>query len=281
MKRTLLSALIVCLLLPPAAGAQAEVWQPLVGPRGGSVAVVAISPDYPTDRTAFAGFRGQGVYRTDDGTLSWHLAGPSDWIVVDLALSPTFDDDGTLLAVHGLWTTGYEVHRSTDRGGSWAEVTPAWTQPPALPRLSISPDLRADGTVYVTAGAETFVSVDGGMTFVPAGGWFAGHTVSRLVFSPEYGTDDTLFALVSGDGLYRSEDAGATWAPAGPGVVVSAFAVSPNYGEDTLVVAVAEADGHLYLSTDGGGAGRPWGWRSIQAGSIRFPFRPLSVRATP
>ncbi len=245
-------------VLPSPGRAQEGVWEPVSGPYGGSVAAVVISPAYPADHTAFAGLRGQGVYRTVNGGGSWQHAGPDGWRnVVAVAISPDYAGDQTLFATSGLWTSGYSVHRSIDGGLSWQEVTPAWTGLPYLPGLAISPNFALDQTVYVTGGYQTFVSTDGGDTFVQPGGWFATHQVTALAFSPAYATDLTLFALVSGDGLYRSADGGATWDPAGPGVIVSAFAVSPDYAQDAMLLAVGSASGQLYISQDGGAGWSP------------------------
>ena len=250
--------LLAGLVLPAPGRVQEGAWEPVSGPYGGSVAAVVMSPAYPTDHTVFAGLRGQGVYRTGDRGTSWQHVGPDGWRnVVALAISPAYAEDQTLLATSGLWTSGYSVHRSTDEGLSWQEVTPAWTGLPNPPGLAISPDFGQDQTVYVTGGYQTFVSTDGGDSFVQPGGWFATHPVTALAFSPAYATDLTLFALVSGDDLYRSADGGATWDPAGPGVLVSTFAVSPDYAQDAMVLAVGSADGQLYVSQDGGTSWSP------------------------
>jgi hypothetical protein len=59
MKRNILFSLILLAslgLLPHRPiRAEAEPWSPLPGPYGGSVATLALSPDYATDHTLFAG----------------------------------------------------------------------------------------------------------------------------------------------------------------------------------------------------------------------------------
>jgi photosystem II stability/assembly factor-like uncharacterized protein len=227
-------------------------WQRLPGPQGGSVAALALSPNYPVDHTVFAGLRGQGVYRTFDGGDSWQRVGPTGWVVVALAISPDYGADGTIFAAAGLPTTGFRIYRSTDEGDSWQEVTPVWSSPPNTPRLVVSPDYGVDRTVCVLGGLQTYISTDGGDTFAPAGGWFATHDVVRLAFSADYGADRTLFALVRNEGLYRSTDGGTVWGPTGLSGDLSTFAVSPDYADDGTLIAAARSSGLLYLSTDGG-----------------------------
>ncbi len=255
MKRNPVLALLLFvslgLVIGPGSRAEGDAWQPVSGPYGGSVSALALSPDYPADHTVFAGLRGQGVYRTINGGQSWQQVSPDGWVVVDLSISPAYADDGTIFASHGLWTSGYHVHRSSDEGISWQEVTPAWTGQPSPPHLAISPDLASDKTVYVVGGYQTFVSTDGGDTFVQAGGWFTGHNVTELAFSPAFAADQTLFALVPGEGLYKSTDGGTTWNLTGLAGDLSAFAISPDYANDQMLLAIGGA-GQLYISTDGG-----------------------------
>ena len=261
MKRILPLALSVIILFGlvvwQGGWAEGEPWQPVPGPYGGSVAALVLSPNYPVDHTVFAGLRGQGVYRTTDSGTTWHRVSPDGWVIVSLAISPAFASDRTLFATHGLWTTGYRVYRSTDEGDSWQDVTPAWTGLPSTPHLAISPDFANDRTVYVVGGLQTFVSTDGGDTFVPTTGWLAFNDVTKLAFSPAYATDRTLFALVRNVGLYTSPDGGITWISTNLLGRLSTFAVSPDYANSRMLLAVSEIDGQLYLSPDGGNTWSP------------------------
>src|SRR3990172_6817180 len=130
MKRALTLLLALMLLTGSAEGLPSratatDTWSPVNGPTGGSVSALAISPDYAYDHTAYAGLRGKGIYRTDDGGLSWKLTSPDDWVIVDLAISPAYATDQALFAVTGFGTTGYTVYRSTDAGGTWQAPTMA------------------------------------------------------------------------------------------------------------------------------------------------------------
>ena len=263
MKRCLLIAFTVVLCvasigIPPSSAAP-PAWQLSDGPRGGSVAALALSPDYANDRTVFAGLRGRGIYRSIDGGETWQPSGLSDQVIVDLAISPHYATDQTLFAAAGLSPAGFNIFRSTDGGATWQ--TPYLTPYPygfkPLIGLSISPDFASDHTLYALNGAETYKSSDSGLTFYKAGGWFASHTIMNLVLSPGYDVDHTLFAGVKNDQLYKSIDGGAHWSPAALGGDISALAISSNYGGDQTVGAVTAIDGRVHLSTMAARRGRP------------------------
>jgi photosystem II stability/assembly factor-like uncharacterized protein len=280
MKRVFLLTLSLLLLFSPlatpVARAQAGPWQPVSGPYGGSVAALALSPNYAVDHTVYAGLRGQGVYRTVDGGDSWRVVGPGNWVVVDLALSPD-PADPTLFATAGLWTSGYSVYRSPDGGDSWEDITPAWSALPHPPALAVSPHFATDETLYLLGGLQTYRSTDGGDTFAELGGWFEGREVTDLAFSPAYAADQTLFALVAGEGLYRSVDGGTDWdycGPAGLSGGLSAFAVSPDLENDGMLVALSAEGGRLYTSGDGGDTWSPGSLILDAAGQHTLLFSP-------
>ena len=128
MKRCLLISFtfVLCVasigISPSSAAPQA--WQLLDGPRGGSVAALALSPDYANDRTVFAGLRGRGIYRSIDGGETWQPSGLSDQVIVDLAISPAYATDHTLFAAAGLSPAGFNIYRSTDGGATWQTPIP-------------------------------------------------------------------------------------------------------------------------------------------------------------
>jgi len=129
----LMFALCFMLRGQPTTLADAAAWQPLSGPTGGSVAALAMSPNYANDRTVFAGLRGQGVYRTIDGGETWHPSGLSDQVIVDLAISPAYAIDHTIFAAAGLSPAGFNIYRSTDGGATWPvqNITACQVAPPS------------------------------------------------------------------------------------------------------------------------------------------------------
>jgi len=237
----------------------ASSFQPLVsGPRGGSVAAVAISPAFPSDRIVFAGVREYGVYRSTDAGWRWERVTPdeerSGWVIGDLELSPAFPDDQTLFVLTDIWTYGGNVYRSTDGGNSWqSPQSHPDGMPPGLRQLVISPDFANDQSLYVLHAFQSLVSTDGGRNFSDMPDWFGGKNVMALAFSPDYASDHTLFAATS-ETLYRSTDAGGSWTAIGTGLpgYPLVLAVSPNFGLDGTLLAVSSQDRTVYRSTDSG-----------------------------
>jgi len=269
MKRLWIGGLIFALYVMWAgpSGAAAEsggTWQPVIGLSGVSVTALALSPNYPIDRTVFAGLRGRGVYRTVDSGDTWQPAGLSDQVIIALAISPAYAADHTLFAAVGLPTTGYQIYHTTDGGATWQTpfVTPYSYGFKTLTSLSISPDFAHDHTVYAIGATETYKTDNGGTIFTKSGGWFAIHQVTHLAFSPAYATDHTLFAAVQSDNVYRSTNSGGQFNPIGLGDV-SALAVSPNYAADQIVAAITSVDGQLHWSTN---QGNTWSLGTLSIG---------------
>ncbi|MDH4137696.1 MAG: hypothetical protein OEW09_13430, partial [Anaerolineae bacterium] len=82
--------------------------------------------------------------------------------------------------------------------------------------------------------------------------------IQKIVASPDFQEDDTLFAIVE-TRLYKSIDGGESWGLVGGGLPpdewVVSLALSPNYADDqTLFAGVSSGltGGGVYKSTDGG-----------------------------
>lgn len=262
MKRIFTGALLaaLCLMLRGQSSVVADAtgWRPMTSLSGVSVTALALSPNYDSDHTVFAGLRGRGVYRSIDNGDTWQLVGLSDQVIIDLAISPAYATDHTLFAAVGLSIPGYNIYRSTDGGTTWQApfLTPYDYGFKPLTRLSISPDYAHDHTLYALGAAETYKSTDGGLVFAKAGGWFASHQISHLAFSPAYTQDHTLFAAVPNDNLYRSTNGGAQFDSISLGDV-SALAISPNYAVDQIVAAITSSDGQLHWSINQGTSWTP------------------------
>ncbi|MBC8449546.1 MAG: hypothetical protein H8D78_17505, partial [Chloroflexi bacterium] len=234
-------------------------FQPLdSGPRGGSVAAVAVSPTFPSDRIAFAGVREYGVYRSTSGGWDWERVTPdeerSGWAIGDLAVSPAFATDETLFVLTDIWTDGGNVYRSEDGGDTWY---PPQSHPdgilPGLSHLAISPDFANDRTIYALHSSLSLVSTDGGRNFTTLPDWFGSQNVQALAFSPHYATDRILFA-VAGGALYRSANAGGSWTAIGAGLpgTPDVLAVAPGFAHPGPVLAVSSLDHAVYFSSDSG-----------------------------
>jgi hypothetical protein len=122
--------------------------------------------------------KGAWLFHGDRARASWRVDGPHfhGHIISQLALDPR--DGRTLLAAAKTGHLGPTIFRSVDRGRSWKEAT----RPPAFAKAKNGEAGRAvDHTFWLTPGHATEPGV-----------WYAG---------------------TSPQGLFRSEDGGATWAP--------------------------------------------------------------------
>ncbi len=256
---TLLAGLVlVPALRPKVARAGDNAWTP-IGPWGGHVRSLAMSPAYATDGTVLAA-TDQGMFLSYDGGASWHAASPglprgSPWTV---AVSPNYADDGTVFAgtVEGLF-------RSTDGGNSWAACNTG-LRARHVRAIAFSPNYALDGTLFVGMAkswygrwgdAGVYRSTNYGQSWVWCRGVPGSHSDLRaLAISPNFATDQTVYAGSYGPGIFRSTDGGNTWSAVNSGlpyVAVSALAISPDFEHDATIY-VGLYDIGVYRSTNGG-----------------------------
>lgn len=207
---------------------------------------------------------GRLLLSRDEG-VSWQSRGEAlrGARVLSLALSPNYEHDRTLFAATTAHApdTGSAVvalWRSVDGGARWEPWLEEQVHRP-LP-LALAPGHGPDGTVYVGLGGRVLTprhnaweTRDGRRRPLWRGVRLAGEgvVVTALAATSNHRHEATLFAATN-RGVYRSCDAGRTFAPWGeddmPGPVV-ALAVSPNHPIDRLVFAVG-LDGTIWRRED-------------------------------
>ena len=251
-----------------------DTWEEVYeGLRGLIAPWVVVSPNYALDTTLFAGRGNGGVYRSTDGGETWKKAsrGFPKWEdigeccgyypVFALVFSPSFASDNTVYL--GTWDG---LFRSIDGGDSWQEVDQGLTDTRVI-AVVLSSSFASDNTLFVAArnkngdtGPSLFRSTDRGDTWsqvtqnlgVSWGRW----VTTRLVLSPSFASDGTLYAATMG-GLLRSTDRGNTWQKVysydevlegnfEPWVVIS-----PNYANDETIFT-SKVCGGVFRSTDRG-----------------------------
>ncbi len=206
------------------------------------VGALAVSPSRPD--TLYAGMgqiatrydigAGDGVYRSDDAGGSWrHLGLAASRHIGAIQVDPRNPDVAWVAALGPVFSPGGErgIYRTTDGGKTWtrtlfvSENTGAvdLAIDPADPRVLFAsvwqvryrpwlnyfmPDTGPESGVYK--------SIDGGLNWrrVTGGGWPAGNLGRIGLAVSRRPTGARVWALVDAEsvgGLYRSDDAGATW----------------------------------------------------------------------
>ena len=255
------------------------------GLRDWSVPDIAVDPSAPN--RAFAGTRGDGVWLTEDFGQTWRKPsygrrGPGK--VQCVTLDPT---DSDMLYVG---TEPIDLWVSRDGGQSWTSTESVWEVPsvPAVtyPVPTVEPhvrDITVDpqdtNTIYAALQVGHMLkSTDGGTswTLLDKGVDADVHTIVLRPDDPNRmyvatGGHDNRLEHSSGRALYRSEDAGATWAPMAMefpqeySVPLAMHAANP----DVLYSAVAKgpppawrrpsgAEASMIRSKDGGAT-----WQSV------------------
>ena len=63
--------------------------------------MIAISPDFASDRTLFAGTQFRGIFRSTNGGNSWEQVGLPTSNVLAIGISPEYATDGAVIAGTG------------------------------------------------------------------------------------------------------------------------------------------------------------------------------------
>jgi photosystem II stability/assembly factor-like uncharacterized protein len=208
----------------------------------------------------------EGVWRLHNGSwqpMNHGMLGQAATVNVDLALSPAYAQDHTLFTIHALANAlGATLFRSQDGGVSWDQPLGGLEY---MNQVLFSPDYAQDRRVYLVATKEIRQSADGGTTWARQPFWDGTHTARKLAASPTFAQDHTLIAV--GDRVYRSTDAGASWA-----AVAGAPALAGDDGKGWTPTRLHWAQsGRLYLALASSEATPPYLrhdqlWASTDAG---------------
>jgi photosystem II stability/assembly factor-like uncharacterized protein len=248
-----------------------------------SVGALAVAPTNPdvlyvgmgqvTSRYDIAA--GDGVYRSDDAGSTWrHVGLAASRHIGALKVHPENPDIAWVAALGPAFGPGGErgVYRTSDGGKSWqrtlfvnedtgaVDIALDPSDPNVLYAATWQVRYRpwlAYFTPDVGPGSALYKSTDGGMNWkrIEGGGWPSG-TLGRIGLAASARAQGTrvwaVVDAVTGGGLYRSDDAGATWvhANADKELVNSYFArLTAVPGEPDVVYAMGRS---IRRCTEGG-----------------------------
>jgi photosystem II stability/assembly factor-like uncharacterized protein len=237
---------VLALALAAAVGANAQDWRP-VGPQGGDVESLAAAPG--NTQTLFIGTSDGNIFRSDDGSAHWFLAGRvapgHDHVVTSIVVDPRAPD--RLLA--SSWTlngTGGGVWRSRDGGRTWESAGLEGHEVRALAAAPSNPDILIAGAVD-----GVFRSIDAGRTWErisPAG---RDDLVNFDSIAIDPRDANTIYA-----GTFhlpwKTTDGGATWIPIHTGMVTDSDVMSLSVDPRDPDHVFASACSGIYSSHNGG-----------------------------
>ena len=190
--------------------------------------VQALAVDAGPPTTLYAGTTGAGIFRSQDAGANWTPA--SSGLSAGTVLSFGVAGSGVVYA-----GTDAGVFRSSNFGATWASKS-AGLPNMNVQALAVHPS--TPNTVYAGTPGGVFRTTDGGTTWSQSSQGLANIGVLTLLVDPVSsgilyaGTFSTLTTgTLAGFGVYRSVDAGATWAPFNggmEGLAVTALATDPS-----------------------------------------------------
>jgi photosystem II stability/assembly factor-like uncharacterized protein len=208
----------------------------------GAVAVAPSDPDVVWVGTGEpantrANSWGDGVYRSDDGGESWtHMGLPDSYLISRIVIHPTDPDRVWVAAMGHLWGTNSErgVFRTVDGGRSWEKVLFVNDTTGAMD-IEMDPDdpdvlyagmwqrFRFGGGDMDESGPGSgiFKSTDGGSSWTRLTEGLPTEDMGKIHLTVARGDSRIVYAGIltkepreragSQTGVYRSDDAGATW----------------------------------------------------------------------
>jgi photosystem II stability/assembly factor-like uncharacterized protein len=191
---------------------------------------ITISPDFANDGTLLIGTESNGVFKSTDKGGSWSQSDNSsiESTVYDIAISPSFDDDGIVYAA-----TERGIFASSDRGASW-RFNQSFEIDHTV-RIAISPEFSQNRTLLATAMRKGYSP----STYL----WRsrdAGASWSQLSSGVSYVPGEISFLSdgsvigASFESVARSDDMGDTWSIVASGDFSNTASFSPNYDTDGI-----------------------------------------------
>jgi len=243
---------------------------------------LAVSPNYDNivgingtaSKTIFAGTPNNGIFKSTNGGASWSPVNTGIGVnfIDAIAISPNFISDSTVFV-----GSSSGVYKSTNGGVNWTQkINGMGFLGININSIAISPNYdnifgitgTASKTIFVGTGIGVYKSTDGGDNWSPINTFLTNTDIKSLAVSPNFVTDDTIFAGTNGGSLFKSISRGASWFPANAGLnsSINDLAVSPNYdnsgtnGTASKTIFASTSAG-VFISNNGG-----TNWTAINTG---------------
>jgi photosystem II stability/assembly factor-like uncharacterized protein len=256
------------LVLSAARGALAADWVP-VGLPGATVNALAAASSDP--RVVYAATWGSGVYRSTDGGRSWTrrngsgATGLADYNVFCLAVDPSNP------AIVYAGTNQAGIFKTSDGGATWSHLPTDVAVPHLAPVEDLAVDPVRPGTVYATYSIFLIKSTDGGAHWARSDAGIHGDSITVAV-DPR--VPRTLYAGVTGEGVYKSVNGGVSWTLANRGIEnasIYQIALDPRNRNRLYAYGYKDSAIQLFTSADAGLT-----WRAANRG-LPAGARPWTV----
>jgi hypothetical protein len=209
------------------------------------------------------------------GSNVWTSNGPPDGEVVSIAVDPQVP-----CIYAGTWSRSLGLYKSTDAGASWTVrfqsntydggVTAIASDPSnpnilyiGLSRTGIRRAMRALEDWSVSSQIQDWAYESGGL---PRDATYGTLHIRGIAIDPL--TPSTLYAVVEGQGLFKSTDRGFSWKSSLPHLMIGPMAVNPIH-PDTLYATCGSG---VFKSTNGG-----LSWSPSSAGIVGVNFYAIAV----
>jgi photosystem II stability/assembly factor-like uncharacterized protein len=220
-----------------------------LGPTNGAGRVTSIAPHPTAVGTVYVGAAGGGVWKTQDNGTTWTpLTDDLDDLSIGaVAIAPSSPDTIYLGTGEPSGTPGIGLVTSSDGGATW--TYPAAVVARSFYRISVHPSNPQELVAGTDAGGLR--STDGGKTWSHFLDSVAVADIVRSASDPR-----VLFAATVASEVWKSVDAGVTWAPRSSGLpstkVRLSLALSPSNPQALYAAGEIAGVAHVYKSTDGG-----------------------------